>query len=44
MVFEEEGLAQLFQKAQEGGIVFSTQYQSADEYVIAVPTPLYQRK
>lgn len=39
MVFEEEGLAKLFQKAQEGGIVFSTQYQSADVYVVAVPTP-----
>lgn len=39
MVFEEEGLAQLFQKAQEGGITFSTQYQSADVYIVAVPTP-----
>lgn len=39
MVFEEEGLEALFQKAREGGIVFSSEYQQADVYVVAVPTP-----
>ncbi|HCS76096.1 MAG TPA: nucleotide sugar dehydrogenase [Clostridiales bacterium] len=37
--FEEEGLEELFLKAVENGIVFTTQYQKTDTYIIAVPTP-----
>lgn len=37
--FEEDGLDELFRKAVEGKIVFSTEYISTDTYIIAVPTP-----
>ena len=37
--FQEKGLPELFASAQEGGICFTTQYQSVDTYIIAVPTP-----
>lgn len=37
--FEEPGLDELFEKAQSKGIAFSTEYVSADTYIIAVPTP-----
>lgn len=39
IVFEEDGLAKLFQSAVDGGIQFSATYQKADIYIIAVPTP-----
>lgn len=39
IVFEESGLADLFHAAVESGIRFSTEYQAADIYIIAVPTP-----
>lgn len=39
IVFEEEGLEEIFQKAQAGGIRFSSEYQKAEVYVAAVPTP-----
>lgn len=39
LTFKEKGLEELFQKALDHGIEFSTKYQKADTYVIAVPTP-----
>ena len=37
--FKEKGLEELFQKAVEGGIRFTTQYQNTDTYIVSVPTP-----
>lgn len=37
--FEEEGLQELFEKARLNSIVFTTQYEKADVYIVAVPTP-----
>lgn len=37
--FEEEGLDELFKTAVSNGIKFSTEYMSANVYIIAVPTP-----
>lgn len=39
LTFKEDGLEDLFEKAVQGGIRFTTQYQSADIYIISVPTP-----
>jgi UDP-N-acetyl-D-mannosaminuronic acid dehydrogenase len=39
LTFEEEGLEELFKKAIEKGIKFTTQYQKTSTYIIAVPTP-----
>lgn len=37
--FEEKGLDDLFRYAVSKGIEFTTEYQSTDVYIIAVPTP-----
>ena len=37
--FEEDGLDELFASAVKAGITFSTEYQSTDTYIVAVPTP-----
>lgn len=37
--FEEKGLEELFATAVEKGIVFSTEYQVTDTYIVSVPTP-----
>jgi UDP-N-acetyl-D-mannosaminuronic acid dehydrogenase len=37
--FKEEGLEELFNEARKNGIMFSTEYQKTDLYIIAVPTP-----
>ncbi|MEE0944426.1 MAG: nucleotide sugar dehydrogenase [Clostridia bacterium] len=37
--FEEEGLDELFEEAVAKGIKFSTEYQTTDTYIVAVPTP-----
>lgn len=37
--FEEDGLDELFADAVKEGISFSTEYISADIYIVAVPTP-----
>lgn len=37
--FEENGLQELFEGAQDNGIEFSTEYKSTDTYILAVPTP-----
>lgn len=37
--FEEEGIVELFSKAVENGIKFTTEYQKTDIYIISVPTP-----
>ena len=39
VTFKEQGLDELFSKALEGGIQFTTRYQNADTYIISVPTP-----
>lgn len=39
ITFEEKNLLDLFEKACDSGIRFSTAYQKADVYIIAVPTP-----
>ena len=39
LTFEEEGLEDLFYRACENGIRFTTEYQKTDMYIIAVPTP-----
>ena len=41
--FKEDGLERLFQKAVEEEIVFTSLYQKAEFYIIAVPTP-YDKK
>ncbi|MGJ9458090.1 nucleotide sugar dehydrogenase [Oceanobacillus sp. CF4.6] len=37
--FEEKGMPELFNKAIENGIEFSSEYQKTHTYIIAVPTP-----
>ena len=37
--FKEDGLDELFQKAIDKGIKFTTEYQKTDKYIISVPTP-----
>lgn len=37
--FKEDGLDELFQEALQKGIIFSTDYQNSDVYIISVPTP-----
>ncbi len=37
--FEEDGLSELFSKALEGGVKFTTEYQKTDTYIVSVPTP-----
>lgn len=39
LTFEEPGLGELFRKAKKGRIAFTTQYQTADVYIVSVPTP-----
>lgn len=42
-IFEEEGLQNVFNMAVENGISFSSQYQQADVYIVAVPTPYLKK-
>lgn len=37
--FQEEGMPELYKKAVSCGIKFTTDYQTADVYIVAVPTP-----
>lgn len=37
--FREEGLDELFRRAVEAGVRFSTEYQVTDTYIVSVPTP-----
>ncbi len=39
LTFSEDGLEDLFNRAVSSGITFTTEYPSADVYIIAVPTP-----
>ena len=39
VTFEEEGMHELLSAATSAGIEFSTEYQSTDMYIVAVPTP-----
>lgn len=39
ITFDEKGLDELFHEALENKISFSTEYQKADIYIVAVPTP-----
>ena len=40
--FQEEGITELFNQAKAHGIRFSSDYQSTDVYIVAVPDSLYQ--
>ena len=37
--FKEEGLDELFKDAVAAGVTFTTEYQTADTYIVSVPTP-----
>ncbi|MBM6653396.1 nucleotide sugar dehydrogenase [Faecalitalea cylindroides] len=37
--FKEDGLDELFQKALDDGITFTSEYQVTDTYIVSVPTP-----
>lgn len=39
LTFKEDGLEELFQKALQGGIKFSNDYEKTDMYIVSVPTP-----
>ena len=39
ITFKEDGLEELFQAAVAGGIRFTTEYQTADVYIVSVQTP-----
>lgn len=39
MTFQEDGIDDLFQRAVDSGITFSTEFQKADIYIICVATP-----
>lgn len=39
VTFSEQGLEELYQKARGGNIVFRSEYEQADLYIVAVPTP-----
>ena len=39
ITFKEDGLEELLQEALNAGIVFSSEYQETDTYIISVPTP-----
>ena len=39
VTFREQGLEELFQEAVRKGIRFATAYQTADTYIVCVPTP-----
>lgn len=41
--FEEKGLQELFQQALNNQIRFTVEYQQADIYIVAVPTPYIKR-
>jgi len=41
--FKEKGLDELFKQVLDKGIIFSTEYQVADTYIVSVPTP-YDKK
>lgn len=43
VTFEEDGLSELFDKAVNNNICFTNQYQKAEIYIIAVPTPYIKR-
>lgn len=37
--FKEKGLDELFAEAVKAGIMFTTEYQKTDKYIVSVPTP-----
>ena len=39
LTFREKGLAELFGRAEDNGILFTSEIPSADAYIISVPTP-----
>lgn len=39
ITFKEDGLDELFQRAVDSGIHFTTEYQVTDTYIVSVPTP-----
>lgn len=43
LTFREDGMAELFARALERGIAFTTEYPEAGVYIISVPTPYDQK-
>ena len=43
LTFQEEGLAELYQKAVLNGIQFISNSVTADVYIVAVPTPFHKQ-
>lgn len=41
--FEEKGLQELFEKAKLNNILFTTKYEKANIYIVAVPTPYLKK-
>lgn len=39
ITFQEEGLEEIYILALKSGISFTSEYQSTDTYIVAVPTP-----
>lgn len=39
LTFQEDGLEQLYNNAVENGVRFTSEYETADIYIVAVPTP-----
>lgn len=39
LTFREKGLEELFRRAEENGVIFTTETPAADIYIISVPTP-----
>ncbi len=37
--FKEDGLDELYRQAVDAGILFTTEYQATDKYILSVPTP-----
>lgn len=43
ITFKEDGLEELFEEACSKGILFTTEYQETNLYIVAVPTPYNER-
>ena len=39
LTFREEGMTELFERATDNGILFTSEMPAADVYIISVPTP-----
>lgn len=44
LTFQEDGIQKLLSQAKANGIIFTTEYQNADIYIVSVPTPFDRKK